>query len=91
MLTNKARGWRSLQTGRMTLDELVQFYAAKPVSIEHRVILIRINQLYRRDMSTLELMEATRGIWKVGQRRETARLAFAVFDSLVLEVYEIRQ
>jgi hypothetical protein len=88
-LTNAVRGWRSLQTGRMTLDQLVEFYAAEPVSIEHPVILIRINQLYRRDMSALELIEATRGIWKVGERREAARLAFAVFHGLVREVYEI--
>jgi uncharacterized protein len=90
-LTNAVRGWRSLQTGKMTLDELVEFYAAKPVVIEHPVILIRINQLYRRDMSPLELVEATRGIWRVGERREGARLAFAVFHGLVREVYAIRK
>lgn len=88
-LTNEVRGWRSLETGRMTLDELAAFYAAEPVTIDEPVILIRINQLYRRDMSTLELKEATRGIWKIGPRREEARYAFAVFHGLVREVYEV--
>lgn len=75
----------------MSLDEPVEFYAAKPVSIEDPVILIRINQIYRRDMSGLELIEATRGVWKVGVRREAARFAFAVFHGIVREVYEIRK
>lgn len=91
LLTNEVRGWRSLQTGRMKLDELVEFYAAMPVNIEHPVILIRINKIYRRDMSALELIEATRGIWRIGKRRESARLAFAGFHGLVREVYEIRK
>ena len=89
-LTNAVRGWRSLQTGRMTLDDLVGFYAAEPATIDEPVILIRINQLYRRDMSPLELYEATRGIWIVGPRREGAAFAFAVFHGLVREVYRIR-
>ncbi|WP_423226795.1 LEM-3-like GIY-YIG domain-containing protein [Candidatus Amarolinea aalborgensis] len=88
-LTNQVRGWRSLEMGRMSLDELAAFYAAEPVTIVDPVILIRINQLYRRDMSPLELQEATRGIWKVGPRREGAKYAFSVFHGLVREVYEI--
>src|SRR5918994_4259260 len=30
-LTNLVRGWRSIQLGRMTLEELISYYAAKPV------------------------------------------------------------
>lgn len=89
-LTNAVRGWRSLQTGRMTLDELVGFYSATPVEIEHPVLLIRINKLYRRDMSELELYEATRGIWKLGERRTSVTYAFALFHGLVREVYEVK-
>lgn len=89
-LTNAVRGWQSLQTGRMRFDELIGFYAAVPVEIEHPVLLIRINKLYRRHMSELELYEATRGIWKLGERRESAVYAFAIFHGLVREVYEVK-
>ena len=89
-LTNKVRGWKSLQVGRMTLDELIGYYAAQSVTIEEPVLLIRINQLFRHNMSPLELYEATRGIWRLGQRRERARYGFAVFQGVVREVYEIR-
>lgn len=40
-------------------------------------------------MTPLELYEATRGTWKLGERRKGARYAFALFEGVVREVYEI--
>lgn len=60
-----------------------------PITIQHRAILITINQLYRSDMSPLELYEATRGIWVIGPRRHGADYAMAVYDGIVREVYKI--
>jgi len=88
-LTNEMRGWRSVQAGRLPLSELTLYYAAQPCEVHVSALLIRINQLYRHGMSALELYEATRGTWKVSSRRERARYAFAVFEGLVREVYEI--
>lgn len=89
-LTNLVRGWRSLQTGRMTLDELTGFYAAKPVEIKHRALLIRVNKLYRHGMDKVDLYEATRGIWRLGERRTNVEYAFAIFHGLVREVYQVK-
>lgn len=88
-LTNEVRGWRSLQLGRLPLSDLTMYYAAKPVTVEVPALLIRINRLYRHNMPTQELYEVTRGVWKVGTRCAKARYAFAVFEGLVREVYEI--
>lgn len=89
-LSNEVRGWRSIQLGRMSLKELVIYYAAKPVNIsDDPVLLIRINKLYRHGMSASELYEATRGVWKLGERRRLAKFAFAIFEGIVREVYEI--
>lgn len=88
-LTNQARGWRSLQLGRLPLSALTFYYAAKPVDVEIAALLIRINQLYRHNMTPQELYEATRGVWKLGPRCTKARFAFAVFEGVVREVYEI--
>lgn len=90
-LTNQVSGWRSLQLGRMTLEDLLVFYAAQPVEIEEPTLLFRLNRVYRRNMSELELYEATRGIWRLGGRREGARLAMAVFEGIVREVYDIER
>lgn len=88
-LTNEVRGWRSIQLGRMPLSELVTYYAATPVSVDDPVLLIRINRLYRHGMPVHDLYEATRGVWKVGNRRQKAKYALAVFEGVVREVYEI--
>lgn len=57
--------------------------------IQEKAMLITINKLYRSRMFEEELYEATRGIWKVSERRNKAELAFAVFQGIVREVYEI--
>ena len=41
-------------------------------------------------MSDVALYEATRGIWKLGTRREHAHIALAVFEGRVIEVFEIQ-
>jgi len=90
-LTNKVRGFQSLQFGRMTLDELIGYYAAPAVTIDDPVLLIRVNQLYRHKMSEHELYEITRGIWRLGERRHRAQYALAVFEGVVREVYAIEE
>ena len=63
---------------------------AKPVLVREPALLITINQLYRSDMSPLELYEATRGFWVIGPRRERVELALAVYQGIVREVYRVR-
>lgn len=88
-LTNEVRGWRSIQSGRLPLREMIVYYAAKPVEVEVPALLIRINRLYHHNMSEQELYGATRGTWKLGVRRKGAQYAFAVFEGVVRAVYEI--
>ncbi len=90
-LTNLVRGWESNIVGRMELNRLVLMYEARPVTITHPVILIRINQLYRYGMSARELYEATRGIWKVNPNLHHPKYAFAIYRNIVQEVYEINK
>jgi len=89
-LTNKVRGEHSRSFGRVTVDELLLQKTAKPAKIEHPALLITINRLYRSDMSSQELLEATRGIWKLGERRAKAEIAMAVYQGIVREVYRIK-
>lgn len=88
-LSNKVRGWKSLTLGRISLKELTTYYAAEPVTINHSSVLIRVNKKYFRGISAQELYEVTRGVWKMGERRESAYYAFAVFEGVVREVYKI--
>src|SRR5688500_16832236 len=65
--------------------------SVESIAISEPVLLIRISRTYRPGMSSRELYEATRGIWKLGKRREAARLAFAVYGGTVVEVYDIHE
>jgi len=88
-LSNQVRGWRSLQYGRIGLVDLVSHYRRKKVTIHEPGILIRISRLFRSKMDPTELYDATRGIWRVGVKRERAKYAFPVFEGVIREVYEI--
>lgn len=89
-LTNEVRGWRSIEQGRMPLRQLVAYYAAAPVTINHPSLLIRINQRYSHGMPEAALYDATRGIWRLSAAHaKDASCAMAVFEGVVREVYEI--
>tara|TARA_B100000315_G_scaffold174959_1_gene163469 strand:+ start:313 stop:1041 length:729 start_codon:yes stop_codon:yes gene_type:complete len=90
-LTNRIRGWRSGFYGRMPYQELISMYSHTPATITEPSILIRINELYHFGLSPIELYDVTRGRWKVGKKRDKAKYAFSVYDSVVKEVYEIKQ
>jgi serine/threonine protein kinase len=61
----------------------------RAVRITEPALLIRINRLYREGMSAEALYDSTRGVWRVGTRREGAKYAMAVYGGVVREVYEI--
>jgi hypothetical protein len=88
-LTNEVRGYQSRSHGRMRLNQIKALYDAKEVEITEPSILIRIAKGYRHTMTPRELYERTRAYWKVGPKRDRAKLAFAVYAGVVREVYEI--
>lgn len=90
-LSNEIRGWRSSRFGRVPLHQLIAQYRRRPVRIKERGVLIRITDLYRPQMAPHELYDATRASWKFGPKRNLANYAFAVFEGIVREVYEVRQ
>ncbi|SDN61158.1 hypothetical protein SAMN04487897_103336 [Paenibacillus sp. yr247] len=90
-LTNKVRGWQSALYGRIEISKLVSYYERESIEIPEKAILIRINQLFRFGMSDIELYDATRGIWKVGQDREKVDYAFSIFDGIIQQVYKIEK
>ncbi len=88
-LTNNVHGNHKDTMPRISAKALIEAHHAKPVHISHKVILLRINQLYREDMTRVELYEATRGVWGVSNRCNKAEYAMAVYQGIVKEVYKI--
>jgi hypothetical protein len=60
------------------------------LQITDPVVLIRVPKAFRPGLSAEALYEATRGVWKIGPRRNAVRYALAVYQGIVQEVYEIR-
>ena len=91
-LTNLKSGEHKDSFGRITSQRVITMLTAKKVKVQLKAILITINKLYRSDMSSEELYEVTRGIWRVGERnRNKVDYAFSVYQGIVLEVYRVEQ
>ena len=89
-LTNRVAGRGTFERGWAPLPEIRVRYTATPAEIRRadRVVLIRINRLYRPTMTPDELYEATRKWWRINPRRNP-QFAFAVYHGIVREVYRI--
>ncbi len=89
VLTNACRGQHSRSFGRVSASDVLLAYSAEAADCVDPMILITINRLYRSGMGEAELYEATRGIWKIGERRDSAKLACAVYQGVIRETYVI--
>lgn len=87
-LANKVRGQGARYDGK-SIEDLVAYYTRRHANIRDEVMLIRIKQLYRDNLSEMELYDVTRGWWKLSKRREGAKFALAVYGGVVKEVYSI--
>ena len=87
-LANAVRG-RGAKYGRMALDQVVAYYTRRKADIREPAILIRINRAYRYGMTDVELYDATRSAWKIGNRKEQVEYALSVFEGVVREVYQV--
>jgi len=89
-LTNSVKGHNSWERGLKTVDEVIQYYDAKVVTISESAIIITINRYYKRFMSQEDLYNVTRISWKLAERRlKHIKYAIASYRGIVREVYEI--
>lgn len=64
---------------------------ATSIKIVEPSVILRINQKYQKGISQEEQYKITRGEWVIGERRNQAKYAFAVYKGIVLEVYKIKR
>lgn len=88
-LTNQCRGLHARSLGRVSAEDVLLSYSAEPADCTDPMILITINRLYRSGMPSEELYEATRGIWKIGVRRNKAKFVCAVYQGVIRETYAV--
>jgi hypothetical protein len=89
-LTNLQRGYESRSYGRMSLEQIIATYASAEVEVTDPVVIININRSFRYGMSEIDLYDATRSSWVIGDRRSKAKYALATYQGIVQEVYELK-
>ena len=78
----------------LTAEEFEILYGAVPLKkedIKHNILVIKINKMYRRDMSEAELYDAVRGFWAASLRSIRTRnveYVFGVYNGLIVAVYK---
>lgn len=89
-LTNEIKGKGSRSVGRKTIQEAFSTITSEDVEISDPVLLIRIPKTFYYGIEDQELYENTRGIWeRLPRDYENAKYAFAIYDHVIQEVYEI--
>lgn len=92
-LTNVQKGHGARKYGKINASLINAKYSVTKLlekDFIDNTILIRINQSYRSGMPANELYDSTRGLWSVKLKNaEEMKYAFAVYDGIVIEVYEI--
>ena len=90
-LKNVVRGHKSNEFGRMNINEIRSRLASENAEINDPVILVRINRTFQSGMNDADVYEITRGVWKMGERRNGAKYAIAVYRGIVRGVFRIEK
>ena len=89
-LTNIFSGHHS--SGALTVEEFEQIYGAIELTeqdIKHHIMVIKINQLYQREMDEKIHYNSFRGIWRASKERvKTVEYVFGVYNSLIVAVFK---
>ena len=78
----------------LTVEEFELLYGAeclKPEDIKHNILVIKINKLYHRNMTSKEMYDAVRGHWRASLktiRRKQIKYVFGVYNQMIVAVYK---
>lgn len=89
-LTNIVAGHHSAEA--LSVEDYEKVYGAeelKEEEIKHKIVVIKINKLYRRNIPDHELYDSVRGIWRASiDKARSADYVFGVYNSLIVAVYK---
>lgn len=89
-LTNIVAGHHSSEA--LSVEEFEKVYGAEVLreeDIKHKILVIKINKLYRRDIPADELYDSVRGVWRASMNNaQSVEYVFGVYNSLIVAVYK---
>lgn len=80
--------------GAMTVEDYEIMHGAehlRPEDIQHSILVIKINKLYRQGMNAKELYDTVRGHWRASLntiRKKKIEYVFGVYNQLIVAVYK---
>jgi uncharacterized protein len=89
-LTNLMSGHYTGELGIRNIEDIEIQYEAPVAVFFEAALLIRVNRLYKHEMSPKDLYDATRQHWRVGPQAFKMKYACAVYLGIIREVYEIK-
>lgn len=78
----------------LTVEDFELLYGAeclKPEDIRHNILVIKINKLYHRNMTSKEMYDAVRGHWRASLntiKRKQIKYVFGVYNQMIVAVYK---
>lgn len=92
-LTNIVAGHHCKEA--MTVEDFEKIYGADELcekDIKHKILVIKINKLYQRNISAKELYDSVRGVWRASMNNvQAVDYVFGVYHSLIVAVYKPTQ
>lgn len=89
-LTNIVAGHHSAEA--LSVDDFEKIYGAEELrreDIKHKILVIKINKLYQRNMDSNNLYDTVRGVWRIAKERaKSVEYVFGVYNSLIVAVYK---
>lgn len=92
-LTNIVAGHHSSEA--LSVEDFEKMYGADELhreDIKQKILVIKINKLYRRNMTAQELYDTVRGVWRASiNNARSVNYVFGVYNSLIVAVYKPTQ
>lgn len=92
-LTNIVAGHHSAEA--LSVEDFEQTYGAvelREEDVKHKIMVIKINKLYRRNIPADVLYDSVRGVWRASiTNAQTVDYVFGVYNSLIVAVYKPTQ
>lgn len=89
-LTNIVAGHHSAEA--LAVDDFEKIYGAEELQksdVRHKIMIIKINKLYKKGMEEETLYDSVRGIWRASlERVKKVEYVFGVYNSLIVAVYK---
>ena len=89
-LTNVVSGHHSFEA--LSVEDYESIYGAVELTegdIKHKILVIKINRLYQRNMDRKALYDSVRGVWRASKDKvKTVDYVFGVYNSLIVAVYK---